>query len=195
MARAYASTRFGSARKRARDPNLVRRALARHAAALPLSRVLDVPAGAGRLRPALAELARRYVGVDVSASMLREGTREEAALLVGDARRLPFADATFDAVVCCRLLHHLRDPDAFRLVVGELMRVSRGLVVASFWDAGALPERHRLRPRRDRRRAHAKAFVRDAFARAGAEVLGFEHSFRFLTRQTFAVARSRNAPR
>lgn len=182
----YARTRFRSRRRAARDPALVRRALARHLAGAPVAFLLDAPTGTGRLQATLAPFARRTVGLDVSAAMLAE-SRGPASLVRGDVLRLPFAQGAFGAVVCCRLLHHQRDPARFQALVAELVRVSSGLVVCSFWDAGALAERLRLRPRRDARVAHERRFVRAAFAEAGARVVGF-HGLRFLSRQTFAVA-------
>lgn len=187
----YARARFRSARRAARDPALVRAALERWLGARPAF-LLDAPSGAGRLHAALAPLARRTVGLDRSAAMLAE-TSSDAFLVRGDVARLPFASRAFGAVVCCRLLHHERDPEGFRRLVAELVRVSDELVVCSFWDAAALPERVRLRPRRDARVARSRRFVREAFAAAGARVLGFRADLRFLARQTFAVARREDA--
>ncbi len=192
----YASTRWRSQRKRERDPRRVAALLAEHLAVRPGAVLLDAPCGAGRLGPAL-ERHGRYVGLDVSASMLataRAQSADGAAFLAGDAARLPFRDDSFDAVVCCRLLHHLAERAAAARVVAELVRVSRGLVIASFWDAGSLPAwRRRLLPgaRPPRRHARARAELAALFSEAGAEVLGFAHTLRFVTRQAFVVARKR----
>lgn len=43
-------------------------------------------------------------------------------LLAGDALRLPFADASFDAVICSEVLEHLPD---YRGALGEIQRVLR----------------------------------------------------------------------
>ncbi len=158
--------------------------------------MLDAPCGTGRLRAAIEGHADRWVGLDVSASMLEAMTGEERSAVCGDVEALPFPDDAFDAVVCCRLLHHLRDEEVFRQTVAELVRVSRDLIVASFWDAAALPAlRRRYLPalgRRARGRIpHAKAQVARVFEAAGAEVVGFRHSLRFVSRQTFVVARKR----
>ena len=42
--------------------------------------------------------------------------------VVGDAHRLPFADAVFDAVLCLNTFEHLREP---RVAAAELLRVMR----------------------------------------------------------------------
>jgi len=197
--RRYATERWRSARHRERDPRLVGRALARRLAGSGL--VLDAPCGTGRLRAAI-EAHGRWVGLDVSAEMLNAhdppGTR-----LRGDVEHLPFRDDAFEAVVCCRLLHHLDDPERLERTIAELVRVSARWIVASFWDAASLPEWRRglgtlptaRRPRRDAhprtRVARGKRELKRAFERADATVVGWEHSFRFVSRQAFAIARKR----
>jgi SAM-dependent methyltransferase len=189
----YVGERWKSARRAGRDPRLVGSILA---GAGGSGLILDVPCGTGRLREAIEGGGGRWVGMDVSASMLAASGIEEGPLLRGNAERLPFRDASFDAVVCCRLLHHLRDEESFGRVAGELVRVSRGLVIVSFWDAGSLPAlRRRVFPRRRRggRIAHPKQQLREVFEAAGAEVVGWRHSLRFFSRQTFAVVRKNDA--
>jgi SAM-dependent methyltransferase len=186
--RRYAEERWRDPRRAARDPRLVERLLAR--AGVQAALVLDAPCGTGRLRAQLAGRARLCVGLDVSPAMLATARAGGLPLLRGDVFRLPFADGAFDAVVCCRLLHHLAEPAALDAAVRELVRVARGVVVASFWDRAALPDLGRRltgRPRRGRV-AHRKRDVCAAFARAGAEVRGFAHSLRFVSQQTFLLA-------
>lgn len=90
--------------------------------------VLEVGAGPGY---ALAELVRgaaQVVGLDLSAAMLRRaGARlasgnARAALVRGDALRLPFRSNAFDAVMCTFLLDLLREED-LTPVLSELARV------------------------------------------------------------------------
>lgn len=191
----YSGARWSSDARRARDPRLVAALLARHLAPGP-ALLLDAPCGTGRLTPVLAARGRT-VGLDVSAPMLAEARRAVqggAAWVAGDVARLPFRDGTFDAVVCCRLLHHLREPAALEAVLRELVRVSRGLVIASFWDAGSLPALRRAwlgeRPR-ETRRSLRRATLVALLARAGADVVGWKHSLRFFSRQAFVAARKR----
>lgn len=192
----YAGGRWSSEEKRQRDPRRLAALLARHLEPRARACVLDAPCGTGRLHAPLARHGR-YVGLDVSRAMLstaHSGEARGALLLAGDVEHLPFRSASFDAVVCCRLLHHLAEPAALARVVAELARVSRGLVIASFWDAHSLPAwRRRVFPgaRAPRRHAHPRAELAAAFERAGAEVLAFEPTLRFLARQTFVVARKR----
>jgi SAM-dependent methyltransferase len=97
--------------------------------------VLDCPAGAGRLLPALARAGHRVVWADAAAAMLREGAARAPApppRVLADALRLPFADRAVDGVVQFRFLHHL-PPPAARIAIGESCRVARRFVVLSFF--------------------------------------------------------------
>jgi SAM-dependent methyltransferase len=194
----YARERWSSERRRQRDPALVAALLAEHLPAREGWRLLDAPCGTGRLAATLAR-SGRCIGIDVSAAMLAEAraSRAPALLVRGDVTHLPFRDSSFDAVVCCRLLHHLDEPEALAGVLGELVRVSRALVIASFWDAGSLPAwRARLFPhaRPPRRLARSRRALVQAFARAGAEVVGWKHALRFASRQAFVAARKCSGP-
>ena len=185
-----------------RDPILVERILERYVARPGLKPVLDAPCGSGRLREVFERRGLRYVGLDATRELLPDGRAAGAgaecvgSVLVGQVRALPFRDDAFDVVVCCRLLHQLEDPDELRAVLGELTRVTHRLVVASFWDSASL---HALRRRvglrrgegRGVRRAISKRLVRALFRESGAEVIGFHHSFRFVSQQTFVVAHKR----
>lgn len=190
----YAGSRWRSSRAALRDPMLVDRILARHGVRPSLRPILDAPCGTGRLRPMLERRGLRYVGVDLSPAMLGEARAGGApALVQAHVARLPFQDESFDVVVCCRLLHHLHERAELESTIGELVRVSHRLVIASFWDAASLHAwRRRVGLRRSEgprgRRAIGKRELRELFADAGADVLGFHHSFRFVAQQAFAVA-------
>jgi len=189
----YARARFRTARAQARDPRMVAAILRRYGAAGPCT-LLDAPCGSGRLTPWLEQQGCVTTGVDVSRSMLehaREGTGRR--LVQASAAHLPFENGSFDHVVCCRLLHHLHEGEARLEVVRELVRVSRELVIASFWDSASLPQ-WRLRMGLKSagpgdRRAVTRAHVADLFRQAGARVLAFRFSFRLVSQQVFAVAR------
>jgi demethylmenaquinone methyltransferase / 2-methoxy-6-polyprenyl-1,4-benzoquinol methylase len=93
--------------------------------------VLDVAAGTAGISLQLASrLGGRVVGLDLTEQMLRQGQRNVAAagaadqvvLLAGRAERLPFADATFDALTFSYLLRYVADPQA---TLSELARVVR----------------------------------------------------------------------
>jgi SAM-dependent methyltransferase len=190
--RAYATRRWTRAGHRGRDPALVRALLDGRLDAD--ARVLDVPCGAGRLHGALAGLGR-YTGADVSGEMLSEARAlAPGRLAAADVERLPFADAAFDAVVCCRLLHHLRTTEELRRALSELVRVSATWVAASFWNTAALETLRRRLPfaRRTRHRvAHPPALFTAILDEAGADVVAWRHSLRFVSQQSWFLARKR----
>lgn len=100
----------------------------------PGERVLDVGAGTGVSTQELAQSGAYAVGADLSLGMLYAGkrVRPEVPLLAGDALRLPFADASFDAVTISFALRNVNDTDA---ALRELARVTRPggrLVVCEF---------------------------------------------------------------
>lgn len=92
--------------------------------ARPPRRLLDVGCGTGLLSSRLArELpGLAVVGCDFSPGMLREAARNARvpALVQADALRLPFRDASFDAVVSTEAFHWF--PDQGR-ALGEFFRI------------------------------------------------------------------------
>jgi SAM-dependent methyltransferase len=99
---------------------------------VPGARVLEVGSGPGRLAVKLVELAPdlRVIGVDITPEMVerasalaaRLGVGDRVEFRVGDVTSLPFADASFDAVVSTFSLHHWPDPVAG---LSEIYRVLR----------------------------------------------------------------------
>lgn len=79
--------------------------------------VLDV--GCGRKPYRSLVPASRYVGVDIDTPATRALM---AADLFYDGRKLPFSDASFDAVLCSQVLEHVFTPAEF---LGEIHRVLR----------------------------------------------------------------------
>jgi demethylmenaquinone methyltransferase/2-methoxy-6-polyprenyl-1,4-benzoquinol methylase len=107
-----------------------RRALVRGLAPARGERILDVATGTGLVAAELLAHAEcAVVGVDQSAEMLAaararfalRGSRS-VELLRAEAERLPFADASFDAVSFTYLLRYVDDP---RATMRELARVLR----------------------------------------------------------------------
>ena len=97
-------------------------------------RVLDLAAGTGASSEPFAAADAETVPCDFSIGMLRAGRRARPSLgfVAGDALRLPFADAAFDAVTISFGLRNVVDPAA---ALAELVRVTRHggrLVICEF---------------------------------------------------------------
>ncbi|SCE65479.1 demethylmenaquinone methyltransferase / 2-methoxy-6-polyprenyl-1,4-benzoquinol methylase [Micromonospora viridifaciens] len=100
----------------------------------PGERVLDVGAGTGVSTEELAHSGAYAVGADLSLGMLYAGkrTRPQVPLLAGDALRLPFADASFDAVTISFALRNVNDTDAALREFARVTRPGGRLVVCEF---------------------------------------------------------------
>jgi len=87
----------------------------------PGMRLLDLGSGPGTITDGLASAVHPAlaVGIDFDPTPA-EGT--QVTVVTADANRLPFPDATFDAVFSCALLQHVDDPTA---ILTEARRVCR----------------------------------------------------------------------
>lgn len=89
--------------------------------------VLDLGTGAGHVALTVAHSAAHCFGIDVSERMIEVATDaarrrgvENVRFTIGDAEKLPFAEATFDVVTCRFAAHHFSDPEK---AVAEISRV------------------------------------------------------------------------
>ena len=156
------------------------------------TRLLDVATGPGYVASRAAARGGEPVGLDFSETMLAHARTQAADVefVHGDATALPFADASFDAVVAAFLLLHLGTPER---AVAEAARVLRqgGRAAFSVWDdprgvagsacssrphgcggasAGGSTRRPELLPIRRRRRVHRTARRSRAHRRARGTV-------------------------
>jgi ubiquinone/menaquinone biosynthesis C-methylase UbiE len=91
--------------------------------------VLDVAAGGCDIGEALVQSRScRVVSLDINSKGLKR-TRLTTPV-VGDGTLLPFADTTFDAVICSLSFHHLTDAECAQ-VLREMWRTSRGCVLVN----------------------------------------------------------------
>lgn len=95
-----------------------------HSLGLPAgSRLLDCGCGTGQLLLALVDLHYEPVGIDPSIHSLaiaQQKVGSHVPLYVGDGAHLPFADASFQAVVIAHVLEHVPD---WQAVLAESFRV------------------------------------------------------------------------
>ncbi|MFW5916863.1 MAG: class I SAM-dependent methyltransferase [Halorubrum sp.] len=103
----------------------------------PIERLLDVGGGTGRAAAALT--GPEIAVVDASLGMLRRarGTRGLSAV-AGDAGRLPFRDASVDAVTVVDAFHHLPDQGAAVREAARVIAPGGAIVIREFDPAHPL---------------------------------------------------------
>ncbi|MBK4991256.1 class I SAM-dependent methyltransferase [Pseudomonas sp. S36] len=124
-----------------RDEQLARRALA--LAGEP-GLVLDLPCGAGRFWPLLAEKNNRIIiGADNSQAMIDTACAAQPPEVVARVRPLQtsaFAidlpDNSVDSIFCMRLFHHIGEAAHRKVILKEFQRVTRDSVIVSLWVDG-----------------------------------------------------------
>jgi len=91
--------------------------------------IADVGCGTGSLTFELARFARKVIGIDQSAEMLRHARRVAQAKQIdnvefrpGDALKLPLEGRSVDAAFSVMVLHFLPDPER---AIAELCRITR----------------------------------------------------------------------
>ncbi|MGB4075112.1 class I SAM-dependent methyltransferase [Pseudomonas sp.] len=153
--------------------------------------VLDLPCGAGRFWPLLAENPNRLIfAADNSADMLdiAEASQPmEVLMQVETFRTSAFAiDLTanaVDCIFCIRLLHHIEQPEHRLAILREFHRVSRDTVILSLWVDGNYKawKRKRLEQRRaaegraeqnQNRFVVARDVIENEFRQAGFKIIG-----------------------
>ena len=124
--------------------------------------LLDLGAGGGRHAYGALERGARVVALDSSeadakdcaaflTALIEEAGTGQGASMAGDALRLPFADATFDRVICAEVLEHVPDD---RAAMAEITRVLKpggtaAVTVPRFWPelvCWALSDEYHLVP-------------------------------------------------
>ncbi|MFZ0133826.1 MAG: methyltransferase domain-containing protein [Desulfobacterales bacterium] len=109
----------------------------------PGDRVLDLGCGGGRHTAAACRPPRAFaVGADVSLAELGDAKNRlrlhdrlgecggRWGLCAADTTRLPFARKTFDLVICCEVLEHIRDHRRAAAEIARVLRPGGQLVVS-----------------------------------------------------------------
>jgi SAM-dependent methyltransferase len=96
------------------------------------ARALDAGSGSGRYLPLLASTgARLVIGLDLSLPMLVRQARSMARVC-GDARRLPFADASFDLISSSLMVGDVADLDGWVSEASRVLTPGGHLVYSDF---------------------------------------------------------------
>jgi ubiquinone/menaquinone biosynthesis C-methylase UbiE len=98
---------------------------------------LDVACGPGHLSRALARAGARAVGIDATPAFVayaeraaREQGVEGVAFQLGDARALPFAEASFELVSCRAAFHHFPEPGRVLAEMARVLKPGARLLIA-----------------------------------------------------------------
>jgi len=121
-----------------------RRALLKHLAAKvdgsASFTALDIATGSADLPMAIVDWARRagihatITGIDINEQTIQVARKRavghpEIKLQVADGLRLPFADKSFDFVLCSKTMHHFSNEDVVRLIQEMLRVAKRGFIL------------------------------------------------------------------
>jgi demethylmenaquinone methyltransferase/2-methoxy-6-polyprenyl-1,4-benzoquinol methylase len=98
----------------------------------PGDRVLDLAAGTAVSTEELVRSGAWCVATDFSVGMLKAGRVRRVPMVAGDATRLPFADAAFDAVTISFGLRNIADHQAALREMARVTRPGGRLVVCEF---------------------------------------------------------------
>ena len=100
----------------------------------PFETLLDCGCGTAPMLSLLSERypERRYTGIDLSPNMIaaaRAKGLKNASFVLGNCERLPFADDSFDAVICSQSFYHYPDPQSFFNSVFRVLRPGGRLIL------------------------------------------------------------------
>ena len=147
-------------------------------AGLAAPRLLDLGCGTGALAERVLGVApgAHLTCVDLSPRMAeaaRARLAGRAEVLLGDAERLPFHDAGFDAAWCNDSFHHYPDPERAAFQAWRVLAPGGALVIGDAWQpapARAVMNAWLPRSREGNVRIYSEAELRDILGAWFAEV-------------------------
>lgn len=110
------------------------------------ARVLDIGCSAGLMSDAMAARGATVIGVDMDEDALRHAVARDGSARYALARgeRLPFADESFDAVVCNHVYEHADDPFALLREAHRVLCAGGACYVAAGHTLQLVEPHHRL---------------------------------------------------
>ncbi|HEY3175480.1 MAG TPA: class I SAM-dependent methyltransferase [Candidatus Polarisedimenticolia bacterium] len=94
--------------------------------------LLDVGCAKGRFVKALSEAGARVIGIDRTWKLLQEASRSQRdhSFVLSTATRLPFADASYDGLLCVEVIEHIPETDrAFAEMARVLKPGGRAIII------------------------------------------------------------------
>jgi len=109
----------------------------------PWHDLLDAGCGPGPMIALLAEKYpdRRYTGIDLTPKMIEKANEKHipnAEFVVGDCEDLPFAENSFDAVICANSFHHYPNPQKFFNSVYRVLKPGGRLILRDYTSNSSL---------------------------------------------------------
>lgn len=167
-----------------------------------VKRVLDAPCGVGRATLWLAQQGYEATGIDLGAGAVAIAAKAVAAeniaakILQDDIEQMKFADRSFDATLCFRLIHHFPTPEIRERVIAELCRVSDRYVLISYlspWSPTSVRRRLRrtLFGTHDRQHTNSLGEISSYFDQQGFDLVKNIPQTRFLKSLQLAVFKRR----
>ena len=154
--------------------------------------LLDLPAGGGRLSPALEQHTDLLIESDAALGQLLYGAadpalKKTAVRMTASAFHIPLKSGAVDATVCCRLSHHLPTTAERERLVAELLRVSKRFVIMTFFDHDSHKNRRRLTLGKPSKLTMTISQVAELAHRGGAELVAQPAMFSFFSGHRYAV--------
>ncbi|MDH0747642.1 class I SAM-dependent methyltransferase [Pseudomonas sp. GD03842] len=133
--------------------------------------VLDLPSGAGRFWPVLAEHANRVIlaadpswdMLDIAQAQSSTDVRQRIRTFQSSALCIDLSANAVDCIFCMRLFHHIADSDKRRAILDEFYRVTRDTAIVALWVDGNLKAWRRKRLERLSVREGEKSMPRNRF--------------------------------
>lgn len=103
----------------------------------PFTDVLDCGCGTGPMIELLHEKYpdKHYTGIDLTPEMIKKAQEKNlpgTEFIVGDCEKLPFAEESFDAVICTNSFHHYPNPQDFFDSVYRVLRKGGRLILRDY---------------------------------------------------------------
>ena len=103
----------------------------------PFHDVLDCGCGTGPMLELLHQKYpdKHYIGLDLTPEMIKVAQAKKLSnteFIVGDSENLPFAEDSFDAVICSNSFHHYPNPQAFFNSTYRVLRKGGRLVLRDY---------------------------------------------------------------
>ena len=109
----------------------------------PFDTLLDAGCGPAPLIALLSEMypEKHFTGLDLTPAMIEAAKAKNlpnAEFVVGDCENLPFAENSFDVIVCCESFHHYPNPQNFFHSAARCLKPGGILFLRDYVADGAL---------------------------------------------------------